>query len=391
MIQVRIKPGVEDRIRGFFPWVYRPEIISYSKQPKKGDLVVVRDYSGRFLGYGYINPSTNISIRIVSFNKEEPIGEELIRKRLKDALDYRKRLSLDSNAYRLVHSEGDFLPGLIVDVYGEYAVVEFTTYGMRSFKDWVVKALVELLKPKGIYERVSDYVATIEGVEDKGGILYGDVPEEVTIWEHDLKFLVLVPRGQKTGFFLDQRRARRLIRNFVKPGDECLDLFCHTGGFALNMKRAGAKKVTAVDLSEEALKVGKKNASLNQMSDVEWLEANAFDFLRKMHAEGRRFDLVVIDPPSFAKNKASVPSALRGYKELFFRGLHVTKPGGYLVVYSCSFHIRREHLLQTLLEASKDVKRQVRIVGESIQDLDHPWMLQTPNTLYLKGIYAEVL
>lgn len=391
MIQVRVRPGVEDKIRGFFPWVYRPEIIGYSKSPQKGDLVVVRDFAGKFLGYGYINPSANISIRILSFDKEEPITEELIRKRLKEALEYRKRLYLDSNAYRLVHSEGDLLPGLIVDVYGEYAVVEFTTYGMNKLRHWVIPALIDLLKPKGIYEKVSEYVLFVEGMDNKEGVIYGEVPEEIIIWEHDLKFFVNIPQGQKTGFFLDQRQARRLIRGFVKPGAECLDLFCHTGGFALSMKKAGASRVMAVDISDQALEVGKKNAELNQLSGIEWIEANVFDILKKLLSEGKSFDVVVIDPPSFAKNKAAVPNALRGYKELFLRGIQLTRPGGYLAVYSCSFHITRDHLLQTLLSAGKDARRQLRIVGESFQDLDHPWILQMPNTLYLKGIYAEVL
>ena len=391
MIQVRVRPGVEDKIRGFFPWVYKPEIIGYSKKPEPGDLVVVRDYGGKFLGYGYINPRANISVRIMSFEKDKPISEELIRERLKQAYDYRSKLYINSNAYRLVHSEGDFLPGLIVDVYDQYAVVEFTTYGMNKLRNWVIPALVDLLKPKGIYEKVNEYAASIEGIKERGGVLHGEVPEEVTIWEHDLKFIVNIPKGQKTGFFLDQRRARKLVRDFVKPGGECLDVFCHTGGFALNMIKAGAKRVVAVDISEDAIKVGKRNAELNGLSGIEWVQANAFDFLRKLHSEGRSFDLVVIDPPSFARNRASVPNALRGYKELLVRGLLLTKPGGYLVIYSCSFHITREHILQTLTQAAVDVRRQVRVVAESMQDLDHPWILQMPNTLYLKGVYVEVV
>lgn len=391
MIQVRVKPGVEDKIRGFFPWVYRPEIISYSKKPNKGDFVTVRDYSGKFLGYGYINPSANISIRILSFKKEEPIGEELIRRRLKEALEYRKNLYIDSNAYRLVHSEGDLMPGLVVDVYGPYVVVEFTTYGMSKLKEWVIPALIDLLKPKGIYQKVSEYAAAVEAISEKEGVIYGEVPEEVIIWEHDLKFIVNIPKSQKTGFFLDQRRARKFIRDLVKPESECLDLFCHTGGFAINMKKAGASKVVAVDISSHALELGKRNAELNQISGIEWIEANVFDILKRLIQEGRRFDIVVIDPPSFAKNRAAIPNALRGYKELILRGIQLTKPGGYLAVYSCSFHITREHLLETFISAGRDAKRQLRVVAESFQDLDHPWILQIPNTLYLKGIYVEVI
>ncbi len=390
MIQVRVKPGVEDKIRGFFPWVYRPEIIGYSKKPEKGDFVVVRDFSGKFLGYGYINPQANISIRILSFRREEPISKDLVRRRIEEAFEYRKRLYLDSNAYRLIHSEGDLLPGLVVDVYGPYVVVEFTTFGMSKLKDWIIPILIDLLKPKGIYQKVSEYVASVEELEKEEKLLYGEVPEEF-IWEHDLKFYVNILGGQKTGFFLDQRGARKLIRSLVKPGDECLDLFCHSGGFALSMKKAGASYVMAVDISSQALNLGKKNAQLNGLSGIEWVEANVFDILKALIAKGKSFDVVVIDPPSFAKNRATVPNALSGYKELMLRGIQLTKPGGYLAVYSCSFHITREHLLQTLVSAGRDAKRQLRVIGESFQDLDHPWILQIPNTLYLKGIYVEVL
>ncbi|ADC89617.1 protein of unknown function Met10 [Thermocrinis albus DSM 14484] len=391
MIQVRVRPGIEDKIKGFFPWVYKPEIASVSKKPGKGDWVVVRDAGGHFLGYGYINPETKISVRLLSFQKEEKPSKELIKKRLEEAYSYRKRLYINSNAYRLVHSEGDLLPGLIVDVYDRYVVVEFTTYGMYKMKDWIVSSLVELLNPVGVYEKVNEFAKSVEGFDAEEGVLYGEVPQEVIIWEHDLKYYVNIVKGQKTGFFLDQRKARKLIRDLVEPGDLCLDLFCHTGGFALNMKRKGAKEVIAVDISAPALETGKKNAQLNNLDGIHWVEDNAFDFLRKMHKEGNQFDVVVIDPPSFTKTKASLENALRGYKELCVRGLHVTKRGGYLAIYSCSFHITREHLLQVITEAAKDTKRMVRVIGESTQDLDHPWILQMPNTLYLKGIYLEVL
>ncbi len=247
-----------------------------------------------------------------------------------------------SNAYRLVHSEGDLLPGLIVDVYDGYAVMEVTTYGMWKLTDWAKQSLVEVLQPKGIYLRVSDYAMNIEGFSAEEGVLYGEVPERIKIWEEDLEFFVDVIKGQKTGFYLDQRRARRMIRDLVEPGDVCLDVFCHTGGFALSMKKKGASKVVAVDLSERALNLAKENAKLNQIEGIEWVEDNAFDFLRKLQKAGEKFDVVVIDPPSFARTKATVENAMRGYKELCIRGLQITKPGGYLAIYSCSFHIQRD-------------------------------------------------
>jgi len=391
MLQIRVKPGVEDRIRGFFPWIYKPEIASFSRKPKKGEPVIVRDVNGRFLGYGYINPEVNIAVRLLSFEKNKPISKELIKERIKQAYEYRKRLYLNSNAYRLIHSEGDLLPGLIVDVYGSYLAVEFTTYGMNTFRETVLETLIELLNPKGIYEKVNEIAKRVEGLDVEEKVIYGEVPREITIWEHDLNYYINIPEGQKTGFFLDQRNARRFVRNLVEPGDRCLDVFCHTGGFALNMKKAGAGEVIGVDISELALEVAEKNAQLNGLNGIKWVKANAFDFLRELDKKGEKFDVVIIDPPSFAKNKAAVPNALRGYKELCVRGLKITKSGGYLAIFSCSFHITEQHLLDVLLQASLDVRRQVRVIAKTFQDLDHPWILQMPNTLYLKGVWVEVV
>ncbi|HIC97669.1 MAG TPA: class I SAM-dependent rRNA methyltransferase [Aquificaceae bacterium] len=391
MLQIRVKPGIEDRIKGFFPWIYRAEIASYSRKPRKGELVIVRDFGGKFLGYGYINPEVSIAVRLLSFSKEEIITPEMIKERIRKAYDYRKRLYINSNAFRLIHSEGDLLPGLIVDVYGEYVVLEFTTYGMYLFKEHVIQALVDILKPKGIYEKANPTAERVEGVKVKEGVVYGSVPEEVIIWEHDLRYYISIPHGQKTGFFLDQREARKLIRTLVEPGDACIDVFCHTGGFALNMKKMGAERVVAVDISSVALETAKRNEELNGLSGIEWKLANAFDLLKELDRKGEKFDVVVIDPPPFAKNRHAIPNALRGYKELCLRGLRITKPGGYMVIFSCSFHISQHHLLDVLTEALYDVRRQVRVIANTFQDKDHPWMLQMPNTLYLKGVWVEVV
>ena len=391
MLQVRVKPGVERKLKNRFPWVYKKEIASYSRNPKKGETVVVRDFNGRFLGYGYINPEVNIAIRLLSFDKNEKPTPELIKKRIKEAYEYRKRLNVPSNAYRLVHSEGDFLPGLIVDVYDRYIAVEFTTYGMEEYKDTVIGTLIELLEPEGIYEKINEFSKKVEGLRGEEQLLYGHVPDEVVIQEYDLKFYVNIPEGQKTGMFLDQRNARYFLRRLIKGGERVLDVFCHSGGFAISAKKAGAGEVIGVDISDLALELAKKNEKLNQLEGIKWIEANAFDFLKEQHKRGEKYDVVIIDPPSFAKNKAAVENALRGYKELLVRGLHITKPGGVLAIFSCSFHITEEHLLQTLQAAAFDTKKVLRVKAKTFQDLDHPWILQIPNTLYLKGVWVEVL
>jgi len=391
MLQVRVKPGVEKKIKARFPWVYKKEIASYSRNPKKGETVVVRDFAGKFLGYGYINPDVNITIRLLSFDKEIKPTPELIRERIYKAYRYRKSLNIQSNAYRLVHSEGDFLPGLIVDVYDRWVAVEFTTYGMEEYKETVIETLRELLNPEGIYEKVNEFSKKVEGLRGEEQTLYGHVPEEIVIKEYDLKFYVNIPQGQKTGMFLDQRYARYFLRSLIRGGERVLDVFCHSGGFAISAKKAGAGEVIGVDISDLALELAKKNERLNNLSGIKWVQANAFDFLKGQHKAGEKYDIVIIDPPSFAKNKAAVANALRGYKELLVRGLHITKPGGVLAIFSCSFHITEEHLLQVLNDACYDTKKVVRVRAKTYQDLDHPWILQIPNTLYLKGVWVEVL
>jgi 23S rRNA (cytosine1962-C5)-methyltransferase len=391
MLQVRVKPGVEKKLKSHFPWVYKREIASYSRKAKKGETVVVRDFSGKFLGYGYINPDVNIAIRILSFDKEVKPSPELIRERIKEAYEYRKKLNIPSNAYRLVHSEADFLPGLIVDVYDRWVAVEFTTYGMEEYKQTVIDTLVELLQPEGIYEKVSELSKKMEGLRGEEQTLYGHVPDEVIIQEYDLKFYVNIPEGQKTGMFLDQRNARYFLRTLIKGGERVLDVFCHSGGFAISAKKAGAGEVIGVDISPLALELAKKNEKLNNLEGIKWVEANAFDFLKEQHKKGEKYDIVIIDPPSFAKNRAAVENALRGYKELLIRGLHITKPGGILAIFSCSFHITEQHLLQVLEDAAFDTKKILRVRAKTFQDLDHPWILQIPNSLYLKGVWVEVL
>ncbi len=391
MLQIRVKPGVEKKLRNHFPWVYKREIASYSRTPKKGETVVVRDFAGKFIGYGYINPDVNITVRLLSYDKEQKPAPELIKRRIEQAYRHRQSLNIPSNAYRLVHSEGDFLPGLIVDVYDRWVAVEFTTYGMEEYKETVIETLIELLKPEGIYEKVNEFSKKVEGLRGEEQLLYGHVPDEVIIQEYDLKFSVNIPEGQKTGMFLDQRNARYFLRTLIKGGERVLDVFCHSGGFAISAKKAGAGEVIGVDISDLALELAKKNEKLNGLEGIKWIEVNAFDFLKEQHKKGEKYDIVIIDPPSFAKNKAAVPNALRGYKELLVRGLHITKPGGILAIFSCSFHITEAHLLEVLEDAAFDTRKVLRVRAKTYQDLDHPWILQIPNTLYLKGVWVEVL
>ncbi|WP_163328318.1 class I SAM-dependent rRNA methyltransferase [Desulfurobacterium thermolithotrophum] len=393
MLQVSIKRGREKRIKGFHPWVYKNDILSFSRRPKPGELCVVRDYKGAFLAKGYINPDSYIAIRILTYRKDEELDLKFFIKRISEALEYRKGIvPSDSTGFRLIHSEADYLPGLIVDYYNGYLVVQITTLGMEVLKDKVVQALIEIVKPKGIYEKSTVQVRELEGLPLVEQSLYGEIPEKVVITENGIKFNVQIIGGQKTGYFLDQRENKLLFaKEFVKEGDRVLDAFCHLGGFGIHAAVIGkAKEVVAVDSSQLALDLAKENAKLNGVADkFQFVKGDAFKVLKRMQQEGEKFDSIVIDPPAFAKSKTVVEQAKRGYKELFLRGLKMLKPGGNIVVCSCSHHITPPILEEILLSAAYDTRTPLKVLYTTYQAKDHPFVLQIPESRYLKCIFAK--
>ncbi|WP_457677827.1 class I SAM-dependent rRNA methyltransferase [Thermovibrio sp.] len=393
MLQVSIKRGREKRIKGFHPWVYKSDILSFSRKPKPGELCVVRDYKGAFLAKGYINPDSYIAIRLLTFKKDEEIDYDFFVRRLSEALYYRREVVPEScTAFRLVHSEADYLPGLIADYYDGYLVVQITTLGMEVLKDKVVRALIEVVKPKGIYEKSTVQTRELEGLPLVERPLYGEIPEKVVILENGIKFTVQIVGGQKTGYFLDQRENKLLFaREFVKEGDRVLDAFCHLGGFGVHAAViGGAREVVALDSSQLALELARENAELNGVAErFEFVKGDAFKVLKKMSQEGEKFDSIVIDPPAFAKSKTVVEQAKRGYKELFLRGLKMLKPGGSIVVCSCSHHITPPILEEILLSAAYDTRTPLRVLYTTYQSKDHPFVLQIPESRYLKCIFAK--
>ncbi len=393
MLQVSVKRGREKRIRGFHPWVYKNDILSFSRKPKPGEICIVRDYKGSFLAKGYINPDSYIAIRILTYKKDEEINLEFFKKRIKEAYEYRKSLIPENTtAFRLVHSEGDYLPGLIVDSYDGYLVIQVTTLGMEVLKPLVIRALIEVVNPKGIYEKSTVPTRQLEGLPLVEQTLYGDIPEKVVIKENGISFNVQIIGGQKTGYFLDQRENKLLFaREFVKEGDRVLDAFCHLGGFGIHAAVIGkAKEVVAVDSSQLALDLAKENAELNSVGDrFKFVKGDAFKVLKEMQLSGEKFDSIVIDPPAFAKSKTVVEQAKRGYKELFLRGLKMLKPGGRIVVCSCSHHITPPILEEILLSAAYDTRTPLRVLYTTYQSKDHPFVLQIPESRYLKCIFAK--
>jgi 23S rRNA (cytosine1962-C5)-methyltransferase len=393
MLQVSIKKGREKRIRGFHPWVYKSDILSFSRKPKPGELCVIRDYRGGFLAKGYINPESYIAVRILTFKKDEEIDYQFFARRISEALAYRKEVVPENcTAFRLIHSEADYLPGLIADYYDGYLVIQVTTLGMEVLKEKVVRALVDVVKPRGIYEKSTVPARELEGLPLVERSLYGEVPEKVVILENGIKFNVQIVGGQKTGYFLDQRENKLLFaREFVKEGDRVLDAFCHLGGFGIHAAVIGkASEVVALDSSQLALELARENAQLNGVADkFKFLKGDAFKLMKKMAQEGEKFDSIVIDPPAFAKSRTVLEQAKKGYKELFLRGLKMLKPGGSIVVCSCSHHVTPPILEEILLSAAYDVRVPLRVLYTTYQAKDHPFVLQIPESRYLKCIFAK--
>lgn len=388
--QVCLRRGEEQDVRGGKLWIYDNEIDWADDSCRDGDVVEVLDSRMRFLAWGFFNAQSKITVRVLSRDKNETVDESFFRRRLQAAWDYRRALGF-SNACRVVFGESDGLPGLTVDKFGDYLSVQILSLGMDRIKDRFVEALVDIIHPKGVYERDDVPVREKEGLPQRTGVLWGEVPPEVEILEHEARMLVDIPGGQKTGHFLDQQENRGRIKPYC-PGRSVLDLCSHTGGFAIHAALYGASSVEAVDVSESALALLRRNAALNGVEErIHTVAANVFDYMKDCDEAGRRFDTVICDPPAFAKSKKALEAAWRGYKELNLRCMRVTAPGGFLISCSCSQFMTPELFLQMLREAAADSGRRVRLIETLIQSRDHPAALNAEQSLYLKGYILNVL
>ena len=384
-MNIYLRRGREQRVLGGHPWVFRSDI---EREDGAADGLPVRvlTLAGRFLAMAVYNPRSQISLRILS-RRDEPIDGAFIRGRVRRALDYRRRFA-DLNSCRLIFAESDGLPAVIADKFGDVIVLQILCLGMERFKGDIVDALAQELSPRGIYERNDVPVRELEGLTQQTGLLFGEVPDRVEMQENGVRFLVDVKEGQKTGFFLDQKENRAAIAPFV-PGMRVLDCFTHTGSFALHAARYGAAEVTGVDISEHACACALENARLNGVEDrVRFECANAFDFLRAHQTAKEQYDVVILDPPAFTKTRSAVEGALRGYKEINLRGMKLTRDGGFFITCSCSQHVTPDLFRGMLLEAQKDARVQLRQIEWRTQGRDHPILLASPETQYLKcGIF----
>lgn len=388
---INLKPGKTHAVEKGNPWIYSDEIENFSGTYTNGDIVEVRNGKGWSIGKGFINDKSKIAIRMMTRDPEEAVDDELIRRRLKTASDYRRDVMGAETSYRLIYGESDFLPGLTVDKYGEYYVIQSLALGIDRFKDAVVRILVEDYEAKGIIERSDVKVRELEGMAMTKGFLTEPFDPIITITENGVDYRVDLLSGQKTGFFLDQKENRRAIHRLVK-NRSVLDCFTHTGSFALNAGLAGASSVLGIDVSADAVALAKENAELNGLSDRVQFEAhNAFDVLTAWSKEGRQFDVVILDPPAFTKSKGAIAGAVRGYREINLRGIKMVAPGGYLATCSCSHFMKEDLLRRTIVEAANSVGRTLRQVEFRTQSADHPILMTSDETYYLKFYIFQVL
>jgi 23S rRNA (cytosine1962-C5)-methyltransferase len=367
-----------ERLRAGHPWIYRSDVAGAGIEP--GALVLVKSERGRPLGWALFSSTSQIALRMVSYDADVN-DATMWYERIHASILYRDSLNIDATARRLVHGEADRLPALVVDQYDDVLVVQTLCQGIDRRRDMIVAALVDQLKPRGILARNDPKVRRLEGLEEKIEVLYGDVPEVVRVREGKISHDVDVRRGQKTGLFLDQRE-NHLAAASVARG-YALDAFSYHGGFALQMA-ARCDHVIALDSSEPAVEVIGASARANHLTNVEARVVNVFDELREFDIANLRFDTIVLDPPAFAKNKASVPGAMAGYKEINLRAMKLLKPGGYLMTCSCSYNISDDMFHDVVNDASHDARAEMVLVERRLQSRDHPVLLGVPETSYLK-------
>ena len=385
---VIIKKGEGRTIKAGGMWIFDNEIDRVSGSFENGDIVEVHDFDGYFMGYGFINTKSKITVRMMSRRKDNPVTEELIEQRVRAAWDYRKQV-IDTSCCRLIFGEADFLPGIVIDKFADVLVVESLALGIDRLKQLILDKLKKTLAEdgiviRGIYERSDAKVREKEGLERQKGFIGKPFDTKVEIVENEIKYIVNVEEGQKTGFFLDQKNNRAAIRKICK-GKKVLDCFTHTGSFALNAGMAGAASVLGIDASETGIRQAEENARLNGLEDrVRFKCADVFDILPKLEEKGEKFDVVILDPPAFAKSRSSVKNAVKGYREINMRGLKLVKEGGFLVTCSCSHFMEQELFERTIREAAKSAHKRLRQVEFHTQAPDHSILWAAEETYYLK-------
>ena len=388
MQTVKVNKRGADRVRQGHLWIYRSDVVDVTAAG--GSVVKVTDERGNSIGQALFSDASQIALRFLT-QSSEPIDREWWRRRIREAAA-RRNITPDTNAYRVIYSEGDLLPSLIVDRYDDVLVLQTLSQGTDALKSLLMEILIEEFNPRAVIERNDARVRELEGLPLIATTVYGDVPSELEILQHGLRFYVEPLGGQKTGSFLDQRENRLAARHAAQTTNKvrALDCFTFNGAFALHLASI-CETVIGVDISSEAIATAERNAERNGFTNVEFREANVFDMLREMESAGERFDVIVLDPPAFAKNRASLKPAIRGYKEINLRALKLLNPGGVLVTCTCSYHVSEELFLEIVAQATVDARRRVQIVEKRMQASDHPVLTGMPETYYLKCVIGRLL
>ena len=387
---IQLKKGKSGKRPPRHPWIYRYQIARIDHNSiNGGDTVTILGQKGEFIGRGYYNPKCNIAARILTF-KDEPIDKKFFDKAVRDAAGKRKNLLSSTNAYRVISSEADSLPGIIADIYDDTLVFQILTLGMEKMKDIFVQSLKDVISPKYIYEKSDSVFRKIEGMENVRRWWTDKREGPIEIFENKAKFIVDVEEGHKTGSYLDQRKSRLALANFAK-GRKVLDLFCYTGGFSISAAINGASSVRGVDIKEDWLEMARKNATLNGVSErTEFVKGNAFTILRNIYDSGEKFDMIIVDPPSFLHTREEMAGASRGYKELNLTAMKVLSEDGILATFSCSYNMPNEVFFEILKNAARDAKKRFEILKRCHQAEDHPILKGVPETNYLKGYFLRV-
>ncbi len=395
MQTIILKPGRDKNARQRHPWIFSGAIAGKPQGISPGEIVRVEDSRGGFVAHGYCNPRSQIAVRLLEWDEAAEIDIAWWRDKIRAAVERRRTILADgrTDSCRLVFGESDFLPGLIVDKYAGFVVVQALTAGIARVEAEIVSILDELLHPAGIYEKSDPAARALEGLPESSGALAGiEPPDRLTVLENGYRFLIDIKSGQKTAFYLDQRDNRRIVAEYA-AGRDILDCFCYTGGFSVYALSAGARSATLVDSSGQSQKIAAENIKANgpDMKSIEMIEGDVFKILRRFRDEGRAFDMVILDPPKFAPNKASLKKALSAYKDINMLAAQIARPGGLLVTFSCSGAVDLQTLQTVLFWAGSDAGRQIQILRTLSQAEDHPRLATFPESEYLKGFICRVI
>lgn len=391
MAQVVLMKDKEKKIRNFYPNVFKDEIKYTIGEIKNGDVVDVVREDMMFVGRGYVTEGTSAFVRVLT-TQDEPIDKDFIYRKIKEAYDKRDFLKAETNCARVFFSEADGIPGLVIDKFEKYISIQFRNSGVETFRQTIINAVKKYMKPKGIYERSDVENRVHEGVEEKTGVIYGEIPAEIVMEDNGLKYTIDIVNGQKTGFFLDQRDSRKFIRPFLNEKTRFLDVFSSSGGFSMAALKENCEKVVAIDKEPHALELCHKNYELNGFTNsFETLEGDAFMLLKTLITRGEKYDVITLDPPSLIKKKTDIKRGRDFFYELCNSSFKLMDKGGILGVITCAYHISLQDLLEVTRMAASNNGKMLQVIGINYQPADHPWILHIPETLYLKALWVKIV